>query len=427
VIRAAFAAARVSRARVSRALVSGVVAVAVALAACASHAPRTPIRTPGAGVTIALYDRGEGGSYAVVDDRRWIEVTGTQLVLDHVDPGAALASLVIEPLGAARLAITRCVRERIPELPPKPQVPKPPAPRGRAGPAQRPTVPGAARFDATVRCTVAGAPGRHLVRVLYVSTTLTFRAQHDVVVTERAPTELRATVMSRFAIETPAWHERAEVVLFDGVPGGERPPREVARGTVTLDGSIAIISAPVRELAVRLRRIYDGAVATPELPPADAAWNQESAHAVRVWLELPAVHLAPGPVRVHVETAAEGVRDIDVTAPPSNGPDGRAQVAGGDAALRLPLWIDGTLVGTRQRFADAGDAQLAERLLLSVANTGEVAREVWIEEHVRPARRRTVRRAWPRKPRSSGDLVRSRVVVAPRAIERVGYTIEYDF
>ncbi len=415
----------------------------VALVACTPHHAESPAKTPEAGISIALYDKGgvAGSSYGVVDDRRWIDITGKELVLDHIDPGAALASLAIESLGD-RVTIDRCARARIPDPPPSTlptttiaitpqqqaldaeiarrrillqrryhQAPPPPPPA--------PTTP-IDRFDTSVRCTVEGAPGRHLIRILYVSTTLAFRGEHDVVMT--APDH--ATVTSRFAFQTPAWRTPAEVAVFDGVPGGERPPRELARGPVALDGSVAVIAVPAQDVKARLRRVYDGAIATPELPAADAAWNQQSLRAVWVWLELDGLHLAPGPLRVHVELPAEGVRDIDVPA------QGRRQADRSDAPLRLPLWPDEQLAGSRQRFADTGDAQLAERLLLSVANLGDVAREVWIEEHVRSARARKVEHAWPagvHLAATPDQLVRVRVDVKPHAVERLGYTIEYEF
>jgi hypothetical protein len=95
--------------------------------------------------------------------------------------------------------------------------------------------------------------------------------------------------------------------------------------------------------------------------------------------------------------------------------------------LRLPLWIDPALVGTRQRSPDfSGSATRVERLLLSVANTGEVAREVWIEEPMRAAHKRRVERAWPSKPAAIGDRLRSKIEVKPGQIERVGYSIAYE-
>ena len=391
------------------------------LAACAGHHASTPaVTTQEAGISIAIYDGG-GTSYGVVDDRRWVTIAGGGLELDHIDPGAALASLVIEPLGGEPITIAQCARARLPETPSKPTTVIYPGVRSSRRPMPKPVVktrPAVTvdRFDTTVRCAATGGTGRHLVRILYVSTTLTYRAQHEFLVT----TADHATVTSRFAIETPAWHDHAELALFDGIPGGERLPHEVVRGGVTLDGSIAILAVPAREVPARLRRVFDGAVATPELPGSDAAWYGDSVKTVTVWLELPGLRLAPGSVRAHVEVPGEAVRDIDVSEPPR-------QQASSDAPLRLALWADDTLTGTRQRFTDQADTQLAERVMQSVANLGDMPREVWIEEHVRPARRRKIERAWPSKPMSGDDVVRSKVIVKPHAIERVGYTLEYEF
>lgn len=417
------------------------------LAGCSAHHASAPTAPVAAGVAISLYSNGDPSTaYGVVDDRRWVELAGTELALEQIDPGASLASLVIEPLDAAPLAIERCSREALPVQPPP--VAKPPPPevaaaqarlqaleqrrrqleerlaRFGAGPPRRvvePTVvpesaKGELRVVATVRCTVAGAPGRHLVRILYVSHSLGYRAQHDIAMTAAD----RARITTRYAVATPAWHEHAEVTVFDGMPGGERLPTELARGAVALDGSIAILVAPPRDLDATLRRIYDGAVATPGVDVADPTWNAESTHAVWVWLELRGP-LGPGPVRAHVELPGEPVRDLEL-------PATLREVHG--TGVRLPLWLDATLAGSRLRFADPtidADATTSERLMLSVSNLGDVPREVWVEEHVRPSRRRKIERAWPQRPMASGDIVREKIEVKPHAIERVGYTVMYEF
>jgi hypothetical protein len=377
------------------------------LAACHPQA-RSPIaHAEPAGISIALYD-----TFALVDDRRTLEVRGGRVELEHVDPGAALASLVIEPLGdGAAFRIGACTREAMPAV----------APDAKAKPTPAPGV-AAAQFAPVVRCETAAAPGRYLVRVMYVSTALRYRAQHAVVMASPD----RATVTSRFAIATPAWRERAEVVVFDGVPGGARPPREVVRGPAVLDGSTAVLTAPPREVAAELRRVYDGAMRArgaqaDTVPPTDPGWRQASTMEVWVWLELAHVRLAPGDVRVHVELPGEGVRDADVAA------DRREQSDAGDAPLRLPLWIDPALHGLRQRFGDYVDgASLAERYLITVANLGDTAREVWIEERLRPLRHHHLERVWPGKPALADDRVRARVNVSPGKLERVGFTVAYD-
>ncbi len=415
---------------------------ALALVAVLSCTPRhgsLPSNVPDAGISIAVYDRGGDGAYGVVDDRRWVELTGKELVIEHVDPGADLASLVIEPLGAA-FRVGQCNRSQLPTAAPE-AVELHIGTNDEARAAERhaelqrrmqlrhggvrvttpppdPHAEAATHFDVTVRCAIDATPGRYLIRILYVSPSLRYRAQHDIDVGAAD----HATITTRFAIATPRWNERADVSVFDGIPGGDQLPREVARGTALLDGSIAVVSVPTRQVPARVRRVYDGAVPTPGLPAADASWNSESIQSVWVWLELPNVHLAPGPVRVHLELPGEGIGDVDIAQ------TARQQADRPDAPLRLPLWTDDALRGTRQRVGDLGDgAQLAERFLLSVANLGETPREVWVEEHVRPARKRRVERAWPGKPAASGELLRSKLEIQPHRIERVGYTIAYEF
>ena len=359
--------------------------------------PAIPANTLSEGVSIALYDRHDDSAYGVVDDRRWIDVTGDALVLDHVDPGAALSSLVIEPLAGGSLDVGGCLRDRIP-APPVVAVSK----------GQPPAVPVRAMFAPVLRCAVHAAHGRYLVRVLYVSPAFCYRAQHDIAMT--APD--RATVTSRFAIVTPAWQARAEVTLFDGMPGGEQSPREVARGTILLDGGTAVLAVPPREARAALRRVYRGA------SQDDGGVLRDSQPAVWVWLELDDVVLAPGPVHAHVALAAEGVRDIHVPAA------GRRQAA---ARLRLPLWIDDQLRGKRDRWGGLADGTTGtDKLTMSVANTGETTREVWIEEKLRPARRRTVTHAWPSEPTIVKNLLHMKLTVHAGKIERAGFAIAYE-
>jgi len=383
----------------------GLVGLAVACGHGGPAAPPTPANTLREGVSIALYDGHDNGAYGVVDDRRWIDVTGgalvldhlLDLVLDHVDPGADLPSLVIEPLAGGALEVGGCLRDRIP-APPVVAVPD----------GQAPVVPVRAMFSPVLRCAVHAEPGRHLVRLLYVSPALGYRAQHDIAMT--APD--RATVTSRFAIVTPAWQGRAEVSLFDGLPGGEQPPREVARGTILLDGGTAVIAVPPREARAELRRVYRGA------GQDDGGVRRDSQPAVWVWLELDGVALAPGPVHAHVALAREGVRDIHVPAA------GRRQAA---AMLRLPLWIDDQLHGKRDRWGGSLDDQaVVDKFMVSVANTGTTTREVWIEEKLRPARRRTVTHAWPSEPIIIKNLLRMKLAVPAGKIERAGFEIAYE-
>src|SRR3569623_2449772 len=421
----------------------------IAGSACHAH-PRTsaPAAPGAAGVAISLYSNGDASTaYGVVDDRRWVELGGSELVLEQIDPGASLASLVIAPLDAAPLALERCAREALPvQAPPPAKVAPPPKRRvlshaqalaeaRRAiearvrsllmpAPAPSPSVvdlPDHAEVArpvvaATVRCTVAAAPGRHLIRILYISHALGYRTQHDLAMTAAD----RAHLVTRYAFATPAWHAHADVTVLDGMPGGDKLPTALARGPVALDGSIAILAAPPRDIAASLRRIYDGAVSTPGVDIADAAWNAESTHAVWVWIDLAAT-LAPGPVHAHVVLADEPARDVDLP--------GTLRAVHGDH-VRLPLWLDTTLAGSRMRYADpsidAGET-MSERLLLSISNLGDQPREVWVEERVRRARHRKLERAWPQRPIAAGDIVREQLEVKPHAIARLGYTVTYEF
>src|SRR3569623_860476 len=91
----------------------------IAGSACHAH-PRTnaPAAPVAAGVAISLYSNGDASTaYGVVDDRRWVELSGSELVL--------------EPLDAAPLAIERCAREALPVQAPPPAKPAPPAPKRR--------------------------------------------------------------------------------------------------------------------------------------------------------------------------------------------------------------------------------------------------------------------------------------------------------
>lgn len=357
------------------------------------------------GIAIALYPGpvdsrpGRAGprGYAIVDDRRWIEVGDGELIIDRIDPGVALESLVIEPAGAPlgaasagdRLAVGRCLRDRLGE--------------DAAAPL--------------LRCAVRGRPGRHLVRVLYVAPMLGYRAHHDVAMA--APD--RARVVSRFVVDTPAWaawRSRAELTIWSGPPGGDRPPHALVRGTAVLDGSTAVIAAPAREVGAALRWVYDGAVrAVGEADPRERRWHHGSQPAVWVWLEL-AAPLAPASVHARIALPGEPVRDITVPAA------ARRPTASG---VRLPLWIDPELHGRRDRRTDGPDGgELTDTLVLSIGNTGGAPREVWIEEQLRPIGRRSLVGAWPGSASIVHHTLWLRLTVAPGAVARGGFEVHYE-
>lgn len=393
------------------------------LAACTAHTTPKNAKAPDAGVTILIYAK-DGAGYSVVDDRRWVDITGTSIMLANIDPGADLASLEIEPVSKA-LRVSSCRRERLPDIVLTGDDITPERLRelhkSKVAYAVR-TKPGMnvaiqpARYAPVVHCQVSAPPGRYLVRILYVSATLRYRAQHDVEL--REPT--RATIASRFAIETPPWRTRADVILFDGVPGTDRTPTEVTRSSIDLDGTTAIIAVPERTTAATLHRIYDGALITGE-DSRDVMWGHDSTPVVWVWLELAALRLAPGPVHVHLDLAGEGIRDAEVAAGRRNQEDEA------NAPLRLPLWIDTDLRGMRSRIVEYNDGEvMTERLVFGVANMGDVAREVLVDEHLRPAKRRKLERGWPKKPVAApGERLRAKLSVAPGRVARTGYTLSY--
>lgn len=417
------------------------VAAGLSLAACGPKAVPSNIKGPDVGISISIYRDGASG-YAVVDDRRWVEIRGSSILLGNIDPGAALASLVIETGGPA-LAIGPCTRERLPDvrdlaqqdkldeyartqelLERRRRLERERVPRRYRRPEVAPPrapepVKAKETFAPIVQCDVAGAAGRHLVRIVYISTTMSYRVQHDIELTDPD----RARIASRFAVVTPPWRERADLTLFDGVPGGVEPPRELARGPVTLDGGTSVLVLPERELPAQLRHVFAGIAADSENDLVDAT---------SVWatLEVPGVKLAPGPVRVHVALADSDERWIDIQAPRLDrfaDDDALAREKRADEPLRLKLWVDNQLRGARQRMIVENDGtRMVEVVALSMVNNGDTPREVWIEEHARSAKRRQIERAWPKKPSARGDTLRTRMVVKPGRTERAGYTIVYD-
>ncbi len=357
----------------------------------------TPPATPG--VTIAIY----GSAYAIVDERRELRIEGDQLLLDHVELGTELASLWIEPLDRSRVAIDHCARPSLP-------------------------VPAGSGSDAVdyvmrapvVQCHASGR-GTHLVRVHYVTAALAPRIEHAI---EFSGSDDRARVESRFVVTTPAWHEPGTIVVLDRPPG-DTAPRELVRRDVTLDGSVAIVTPPPREVAALLRSIFTGALPSAAIEPGAASWHADSTHEVWVWLELEVDALAPGMLHVHVDAQGEP-RDIDVAkAFPSAERDDKAGAGG--ARLRVPLWQDVELAGTRTRVAGSTpDGRLVEQFTQSVANLGAQPRAVWIEEQVRPGAHRRLTGGKPTLPAIHGDVLRSELQLAPRSIEAVRYTVEYE-
>src|SRR5690349_7324644 len=73
--------------------------------ACTAARPSAPSRTAEPGLAIAVYAAAGRAPYAVIDDRRWIDLDGDAIELDRVDPRAQLPSLVVEPLAGGSLEV----------------------------------------------------------------------------------------------------------------------------------------------------------------------------------------------------------------------------------------------------------------------------------------------------------------------------------
>lgn len=395
----------------------------LSLAACRTPPPVEIAATPTPGISIALYQLGDQ-SYAVIDDRRMVEVANGSLVLDHLDPGATLPTLVLEPLAGSAIQVGACSRDIAELSQPEPykktkvieldleedveEEPPPDAGDKPAGPAKPIIV-----ATSSVRCSVAGPAGKHLVRVLYVSSTLSYRAQHDIAMTAAE----HVMLTTRYAITTPAWGTKADVTLFAGMPGREQAPIEIARGQIVLDGSTAILSTPTHAVDARLRRVYSGEMSNGS---SDDDAFIDSINSVWVWLELQLPRLAPGPVHATVRLVDEDEHVVDVPV---------ASHEQGLQSLRLPLWIDPSLRGSkiRRRVGREG-ADMAEWFSIAVTNTGTQAREVWIEQKLQEgARRRLVTYGQPQKPTLGKQRARSKITVPPNQTTRIAYTITYTF
>jgi len=360
------------------------------------------------GIAIAIYASTDDKGYAVVDDRRYVDLeAGKPLELSDIDPAAALPSLLIE---SRELHIGTCRRDRIVRA----ALPQPDAK------ADEPATKPIDRASPIVRCDATGTPGRHLVRVVYVSSTFAYHASHDLAMVGGD----RAALTTSFAIPTQprkpgSAPTDADVTVFDGAPGGQRVPVVIAHDRIVLDGSVAVVTTSPRTIAAHVRRIFEGALAEPpDTPVQDANWGKGSTAEVWVWLELPGLVTSPGPFHVHIQPPGDERRELDIST------EGRKATSDG---LRLPLWIDPELHGLRERTTlPSAGTQLADRFVLTVFNRGTVARDVWIEERMRPARRRAVTNAWPSHPSRAGDVLRNKVTVPPDGRERVGYTVIYD-
>ncbi|MDQ3298721.1 MAG: hypothetical protein M3619_19210, partial [Myxococcota bacterium] len=190
---------------------------------------------------------------------------------------------------------------------------------------------------------------------------------------------------------------------------------------LTLDGGTTVLALAPRELAARLRRIYDGAILDSGVPAANLMWRAESRRAVWMWLELTetaATQLPAGTLHAHIAIAGEPVREARVPA--------RGRERSGELS-RWPLWIDESLRGARTQIVDHADGvRMTVRLQLAVGNLGEAPRELWVEERLSPARRAEITHAWPSAPELTRRVVWYKLVLAPGATRRLGFTVNYE-
>ncbi|MCX5743674.1 MAG: hypothetical protein NT062_14375, partial [Proteobacteria bacterium] len=150
----------------------------------------------------------------------------------------------------------------------------------------------------------------------------------------------------------------------------------------------------------------------------DPQWGRESSNEIRAWLELDG-DLPVGDVFVRVTEGGADERAVDI-------PASTRKLSAADH--RLPLWIDAELRGARERGTEQRAQVLTDRVALSIANRGGVARDVWIEEPIRRTRSAKLVGWWPKpngKPELGPKHTRFRVSVPPAEILRFGFSLEY--
>lgn len=351
--------------------------VAISLAAC-RPAPRVVehIATPPEGLTIALYEDGER-RFSLVDDRRTLEVRGGELVLDQLAAGASLSSLVVEP-----------------------------ASRDGQG-----LVVGACRRDAdVVRCAASGATGRTFVRILYVSDKLAFRSRHAIVVDGS-----HAKIDTQFEIELPAWGRRARLSLFDGIPGGARPPQLLGTLEQVLDGTTVMLHAPLREAKARRITVFDPlrAVGDEDSREEDASSGKRAWE----WAELVGVALPPGEIDILVDEASDHPVATELAT------SAAVEIAGN---LRIPLRPDGLVRGRRERRGGTEGRTVLDTFEFAVTNDDTRPRLVLVEEELRTSKQRSIASSSPRKPEIVDDIARVELDVPPSGTVRVRFVVSYE-
>lgn len=390
------------------------------------------------GLSVAVYTSlvGPGGGFAVVDDRRVIEVTGDSIIIERVAPGATLSSLIVEPLGDSSLRIGECSREAL-ALPPPAEadadgevaagsdayllpVRQPPIAEEIVIPGRVPVEGRPRDSEPTpslspvvdspiVRCTVVSGRGTHRVRILYVTPDVTFTAHHDIAMS----TPEAATVTTRFALPTPDLDMRGEVTLYAGMPGPGRDetPVEVGRGEVTLDGSISLFGGPTREVRARLRRMWRSADASTA---NEDAYRAQQVRPVRVWLELEGP-LQSGDATLRVDLPYEPPMPQSIPA---------EAIERGANVTRMPVRDDADLISLHEsRPLRARDEAARERFSISISNAGPVAREVVVVYALTKGKAHTVESSWPVAPTIERDLAKSKVQIEANSVGRLRYIV----
>lgn len=280
--------------------------------------------------------------------------------------------------------------------------------------------------EPTLRCEVESRrPGRHLVRVTYATTGVTWTAAHTIASLPgtgvAGPVEsidlVTAYTITADALAAP---RSAHVQLVLGLPGEPDPSQAVWHGSATIGGgNVRVRGAPVARRA-RLDRVYRGAEEDPAANPRRPEWRDVSGSAV--WRELAFERTpadAPGPVRVALRDA-DVIRWVDGEIPAGSGSD-----AG--SAVRIPLALEPELVGYRRKVGrDLAGQVIVDEVSYSVANRGDAAVDVLVEEPLRGVVRPAIL-----FEKHDGELLRdrwrARVTVPAGGIAQGQVVLEYRF
>lgn len=391
-------------------------------------------------------------SVALIDDRRVVEIADGVLRLDDVAAEIELASLIVEPLDGRPLVVTRCAREFSRRAAPAHrativtedgvEVTGVPGERVSvggtpmwvveddagdvhfvAGEVTQARVPGVGANE--VRCDVVAEPGRRRVRLAYATTDLSWRASYRIEIAAGPTGDAEVAVAPSLAIVGTGvvGARRAAVSLLSGLPGSDDSPRLVWSGEVDLGPVEISVRPPPRVARARVEHLYRPTVALPGENPNDA-YNWRAAYNPIVWEAL----------RVDAALAAEladlpaGPALIDVT----RGGAARQAVAAwpdppreAGRGFHLALWADPSVFGFRERRTLRADGQrIVEQSLVSIANRGDAAVTVWVEDELRPLPGRELRKLFPAGD-VRGDQLRFRIEIGPGRTERLGFEADY--